>query len=89
MGRRVRLQPDCPAMSPWCGENDPVFTPVTNNRLLVTIEGEGYRSERHFSRDYRQVFEPLGFRQVEQVACGPLNIGLNATYLARVFTRTD
>ncbi len=37
MGRRLRLTPDCPTDSPWCGENDPSFTPVTNNRLLVAI----------------------------------------------------
>ncbi len=37
MGRRLKMQPDCPADSPWCGPNDSVFTPVTNSRLLVSI----------------------------------------------------
>jgi hypothetical protein len=37
MGRRLKLQPDCPQDLPWCGENDAAFTPVTNNRLLVTV----------------------------------------------------
>ncbi|HVY29279.1 MAG TPA: DUF1552 domain-containing protein [Polyangiaceae bacterium] len=37
MGRRLKMQPDCPAMSPWCGPNDAAFTPVTNSRLLVSI----------------------------------------------------
>lgn len=37
MGRRIKLKADCPTSSPWCGENDPAFTPVTNNRLLVSI----------------------------------------------------
>jgi len=37
MGRRLRLTPDCPADSPWCGENDPTFTAVTNNKILVAI----------------------------------------------------
>jgi hypothetical protein len=37
MGRRLKLKPDCPENSPWCGENDPVFTPVPNSKLLVTI----------------------------------------------------
>lgn len=37
MGRRLKMQPDCPEMSPWCSENDAVFTPVTNSRLLVSI----------------------------------------------------
>jgi hypothetical protein len=37
MGRRLKLKPDCPENSPWCGENDPGFTPVPNSKLLVTI----------------------------------------------------
>ncbi len=37
MGRRVKLKADCPADSPWCGENDAVFAPVTNSKLLVSI----------------------------------------------------
>jgi hypothetical protein len=37
MGRRLRLQADCPTDSPWCGQNDATFTPVTNNKLLVAI----------------------------------------------------
>lgn len=37
MGRRVTLKRDCPANNTWCGENDASFTPVPNNRLLVSI----------------------------------------------------
>ncbi|HVJ15499.1 MAG TPA: DUF1552 domain-containing protein [Polyangiaceae bacterium] len=37
MGRRLRLTADCPTDSPWCGESDAVFTPVTNSRVLVAI----------------------------------------------------
>jgi hypothetical protein len=37
MGRRLKLKPDCPSDSPWCGENDSVFTPVTNSKILVAI----------------------------------------------------
>ena len=37
MGRRMRLQADCPASSPWCGEGDGDFAPVTNSQLLVAI----------------------------------------------------
>lgn len=37
MGRRLKMKPDCPADSPWCGPNDAVFTPVTNSKLLVAI----------------------------------------------------
>jgi hypothetical protein len=37
MGRRLKMIPDCPSASPWCTENDPTFTPVTNSKLLVSI----------------------------------------------------
>ena len=37
MGRRLKLKVDCPADSPWCGENDATFTPVPNSKLLVSI----------------------------------------------------
>jgi hypothetical protein len=37
MGRRLKMQADCPPDSPWCGENDATFKPVTNSRLLVSI----------------------------------------------------
>jgi hypothetical protein len=37
MGRRLKMKPDCPPESVWCGQNDAVFTPVTNSRILVSI----------------------------------------------------
>jgi len=37
MGRRLKLKADCPPDSPWCGEQDAIFTPVTNSKLLVSI----------------------------------------------------
>ncbi len=37
MGRRIKLKADCPTDSPWCGEADANFTPVTNSKLLVSI----------------------------------------------------
>jgi hypothetical protein len=37
MGRRLKMQPDCPESSPWCGPTDKVFAPVTNSKLLVSI----------------------------------------------------
>jgi hypothetical protein len=38
MGRRLKMQADCPADSPWCGPTDPAtFKPVTNSKLLVSI----------------------------------------------------
>jgi hypothetical protein len=37
MGRRLKLKADCPTESPWCSPTDATFTPVTNNKLLVSI----------------------------------------------------
>ncbi|MFZ5890221.1 MAG: DUF1552 domain-containing protein [Myxococcota bacterium] len=37
MGRRLKMQADCPTSNAWCGENDTTFTPVTNNKILVSI----------------------------------------------------
>ncbi len=37
MGRRLKLGADCPPDSPWCGENDANYTPITNSRLLVSV----------------------------------------------------
>jgi len=37
MGRRLKMKPDCPPENIWCGQNDAVFTPVTNSRILVSI----------------------------------------------------
>jgi hypothetical protein len=37
MGRRLRLQADCPASSPWCAPGDANFKGATNNHVLVSI----------------------------------------------------
>jgi hypothetical protein len=37
MGRRLKMMADCPASNIWCGQNDAVFTPVTNSKILVSI----------------------------------------------------
>lgn len=37
MGRRIKLKADCPTSNLWCSEGDTAFTPVTNNKLLVSI----------------------------------------------------
>ena len=37
MGRRLKMQADCPTSNAWCGEADAVFTPVTNSKILVSI----------------------------------------------------
>jgi SAM-dependent methyltransferase len=37
--------------------------------VLITIEDEGGVTPLHFPRNYREVFEPLGMRQVEKIEC--------------------
>ncbi|MEO8212061.1 MAG: DUF1552 domain-containing protein, partial [Myxococcales bacterium] len=37
MGRRLKLQADCPSTNPWCSPADAVFKGSTNNHLLVSI----------------------------------------------------
>jgi hypothetical protein len=37
MGRRLKLNPDCPTSTPWCSPGDATFKPVTNNHVLVSI----------------------------------------------------
>jgi len=58
------------------------------NRYLVTIEDERGYSWRHFPRNYQRVFEPLGFRQIEQITCKEIE-GLGKDFIARVFVRPN
>jgi uncharacterized protein DUF1552 len=37
MGRRLKMQADCPTSSPWCEPKDATFTPVSNSKILVSI----------------------------------------------------
>jgi SAM-dependent methyltransferase len=56
--------------------------------LLITIEDESGVSERHFPRNYREVFEPLGLRQIERLGCGE-DEGFKARMVARIFRREN
>ena len=38
-------------------------------KYLITIEDEKGISWRHFPRNYKKIFEPLGMKQVEQFNC--------------------
>ena len=58
-----------------------------SRRLVITIEDEGNRNWRAFPRNYRAVFEQLGFEQMEERDCGPAE-GFYAGIVARVFRRT-
>ena len=53
---------------------------------LVIIENERRRSWRHFPRNYRKIFEPLGTTQVEQINCCDVH-KLSKSYVARVFKK--
>jgi hypothetical protein len=37
MGRRLKMKADCPADNIWCDQNSSVFSPVPNNRILVSV----------------------------------------------------
>lgn len=55
---------------------------------LITIEDEKNVSERHFPRNYRKVFVPLGMKQVKKIS-GRRIEGLRSGYfVARVFRRS-
>lgn len=64
-------------------DSDWVFAHIARvtGRCLVTVEDERGVSWRHFPRNYREIFEPLGLTQVEEVNCenvptlGPNSIG--------------
>ncbi len=56
---------------------------------LVTIEDEAKVSWRHFPRDYRRVFEPLGLEQVEELRCDPERHALSDVHVLRVFQKSS
>ncbi len=55
-------------------------------RTLITIEDEREYSDRTFPRNYRRVFEPLGFPQIEEIP-GESIPDLFSGFVGRVFRR--
>lgn len=55
-------------------------------KCLITIEDEKNVSERHFPRNYRQIFESLGMRQVYEHNCADVP-ELSKKFYARVFVK--
>ena len=53
---------------------------------LITIEAEGGRYWGHYPRNYRQVFESLGMKQVEVIDCSQVE-GYSSNHMARVFKK--
>ncbi len=55
-------------------------------KCLITIEDEKNVSERHFPRNYKNVFEALGLSQTYEKHVSQ-NEGLNSNFFARVFKK--
>jgi len=64
----------------------PEIARITNS-LLVTIEAEWREGWKRFPRNYKNVFEPLGMKQVEELNCGDVRDGFTVDYVARVFKK--
>jgi len=67
-------------------ESEWIFPEIARitKELLVTIEDEHGESWRHFPRDYRPIFEPLGFVETEALQCTDV-AGLGNDFMARLF----
>lgn len=55
-------------------------------RYLITIEDERSVSWRHFPRNCRKVFEPLGLKQIQEFNCQGIK-GLGSNVWARIFLK--
>lgn len=55
-------------------------------KYIVTVEDEYHNGERHFARNYQEVFEPLGFRQIKHEAV-PIEGALHG-FQARILEKT-
>jgi hypothetical protein len=56
--------------------------------ILITIEDEGRSLGRHFPRNYKNIFEAQGLRQIKAINCAGV-VGLGHTYTARVYRVRD
>lgn len=57
-------------------------------KFLITIEDEKGLSWRHFPRSYKNIFENLGLRQIEEISFRKVRVpGLNKNFVARVFKK--
>ncbi|MBN2186831.1 MAG: class I SAM-dependent methyltransferase [Dehalococcoidia bacterium] len=56
-------------------------------KYLITIEEERCMSWRHFPRNYKNIFESLGMKQVYEFNCRKEARGLGSSYWARVFAK--
>lgn len=68
-------------------ESEWIFKEIARitGRYLITIEAEKAKSSRIFPRNYNEIFEGFGLKQVESIRCDP-KTGLNS-YMLRVFEK--
>lgn len=57
---------------------------LSSSGHLITIEDEHSITSRHYPRNYREVFEPLGLREVFAVV-PPVGLGFDDNFRCRVF----
>lgn len=57
-----------------------------SSKYIVTIEDENGYSDRHFPRNYKEIFEPLGMKEIEVITCKDIP-GLGNDFFARVFKK--
>ena len=69
-------------------DSDWVFSYLSkmSKKYLVIIEDEWQVSNRHFPRNYKDIFENLGMTQLEDINCVHIP-GLNKNFFARVFSK--
>ena len=69
-------------------ENEGVFYQMARvaEKYIITIEAEAFVSWRHFPRNYKDIFEPLGYEQVKVMNCARIK-GLGKDYDLRVFKK--
>jgi len=54
---------------------------------LITLEDEAQLSWRHFPRNYKKIFEPLGFQELESFECVMETHGMNPNFRGRIFKK--
>ena len=63
----------------------PEIVRITKDFLII-IEDERCISWRHFPRNYKKVFEPIGIKQIEELDCSDVD-ELGRSFCARVFKK--
>ena len=53
-------------------------------KFLITVEDEKKISERHFQRNYKDVFEGIGLKEIKSFRCNKIQ-GLDKNYIFRIF----